>query len=379
MQKPMNHNRYFVPILFAVFVVFGSVFLLQTVITPHTHSSPNSISIDSKTILTNDTALYIYIKQYGPKQTLKHIKDISLLDDTCHPIAHKIGNFAYDIFKEKAFGTCSENCLSGCYHGLTEAYFKDHGTTNLVKSLNSICDPNLTPFNIQQCKHGVGHGLMAWTNYELFDALKGCDLLNGSKENCYTGVFMENVVGTFDKNSFTKKQENPTGHFTKYLKQDPQFPCTIVEDKYKPACYLYQTSWMGQLFHWNFPKISQACQEASPLFKQYCFESMGRDARNASSFNDSPKAVLDLCAKAPEGNMQAACVKGAAKTYFYQPDDQHDALTFCQAVIGNVDKISCYKTIFARALDVLPSKAYVKIMCSEAELPYQSLCFTDVQ
>ncbi len=103
---------------------------------------------------------------------------------SCHLPAHTLGNFSYEIYGEKAFQACTAACQSGCYHGAAEAYFKDHGTTNISENLNTICSSELNPFLSNQCIHGLGHGLMAWNDYQLFDSLKSCDLLHKMQRSC---------------------------------------------------------------------------------------------------------------------------------------------------------------------------------------------------
>ena len=58
---------------------------------------------------------------------------------------------------------------------------------------------------------------MAWTSYELPDALELCDEFSGERdrEACYSGVFMENVVGGLS---------GSMGHFTEYLSEEPSLP-----------------------------------------------------------------------------------------------------------------------------------------------------------
>src|SRR6185295_8507310 len=105
-------------------------------------------------------------------------------------------------------------------------------------------------FQQSQCLHGIGHGIMAWSGYALPDALRHCDALEPGRQPCYTGVFMENIVGSLDSHH----SGQPAG--SRYLSNDPQYPCTIVDDKHKESCYLLQTSRMLQLFGPNFARIA---------------------------------------------------------------------------------------------------------------------------
>ena len=66
----------------------------------------------------------------------------------------------------------------------------------MAENFALICSNELNSFFRHQCVHGIGHGLMAWTSYELNDALEICkELSEGvNQRSCYSGIFMENVV-----------------------------------------------------------------------------------------------------------------------------------------------------------------------------------------
>ena len=107
---------------------------------------------------------------------------------------------------------------------LLEAFFVDKGSTTLVKSISILCEDETTGFGMHQCLHGVGHGLMAWFDYGLHDALEACDLskLQSHRESCYSGVFMENIVGGI---ALSSSEENENYHYTDWLNEDPHYPC----------------------------------------------------------------------------------------------------------------------------------------------------------
>ena len=94
----------------------------------------------------------------------------------------------------EAFKVLNSECMSGYTHGVTEAFFREHGTENITDNLQVICNNETNNFVAHQCYHGIGHGLMAFYDYDMPQALKGCEDLPTHRESCYSGVFMENVV-----------------------------------------------------------------------------------------------------------------------------------------------------------------------------------------
>ncbi|TSC75512.1 MAG: hypothetical protein G01um101430_354 [Parcubacteria group bacterium Gr01-1014_30] len=321
------------------------------------------ISRDSTEIFTDTTALKFYIQNYGAAATVQQLNALSSSFGSCHDQAHKAGRITYELGGDRAFRECGAECHSGCYHGATEAYFREKGTANLAAGLKTLCSSELNPFFSHQCIHGIGHGLMAWANYEIFDALLACDLLPERQDSCWTGVFMENIVGGLGKES---------GHYTSYLSDDPHHPCDIVDEKYKGSCYFLQTSRMVQLFNGDFKKVATSCLEAPVRYQRDCFQSMGRDVGGSARKN--PSRAIELCRLAPKGSLRNDCLGGAVQDSFWDPTGQDDALSFCRLLTEKDEKDLCYGVIFQRAPEVLTSKEELEKFCSKAESDYQTLC-----
>lgn len=353
--------------------------LRQTNSVEHEHSAvketvtrplDESIQKDSKDIFQNEDALFSYVKKFGLKQTITHLDELVPLYGDCHQPAHKAGRFAYEIYGNEAFRAWGIECHSGALHGTIEAYFKDHGTAKISDDVKLICRPELNPFFRHQCLHGIGHGLMAWSHYELFDALKGCDPLGEGQHSCWTGVFMENNGGGLAGHGAHGAKE---GRYTKYLNDDPQYPCTVVDDKYKSDCYFLQTDRMMQLFSGDFSKIASACSQAPTLYQPVCFQSMGRDVGGIHRGNAA--GVIQACSFAAIGSSRTDCLSGAVQDAFWDPNGQDNALNLCKLLKDKTEKDACYNTIFSRAQDILTSKEDFKLFCSKAESTYQSMCF----
>lgn len=327
------------------------------------------VQVNPQDILSNEVALKSFLKNHGPRETIATIASLAPQAGVdCHQLVHKAGRLASEIFDiEKAFREGTGDCHSGYYHGTTEGYFAKFGTKNLSQNLSKLCTVNLNSFFRHQCFHGVGHGLMAWTNYEIFEALSNCDLLENSS-SCATGVFMENFVGAFPQGS-----QNPSGHTSKYLSDDPHYPCNIVPDKYKYQCYFLQTSRMVQIFGGDFEKVVKSCLEAPKDYHSACFQSMGRDVGGFTRGN--PQASINKCQAAPKGSNRTDCLSGAVQDYFWTPEGANLAIDFCKALEDFSEKTVCYNTIIGRARDVLAKEDWGKF-CSQLEVNFQSNCRT---
>ncbi len=314
-------------------------------------------------LFTDDEALLTFIREYGPAAAVAVLSDNQgRLSINCHPRAHDLGRMAYQEFGAQAFSLWGHECQSGSYHGATEAFFRDYGTTGLETNITLICSDSLNPFFTHQCVHGVGHGIMAWSSYALLDALASCDLLDRetNRLSCYSGVFMENVVGGLS---------GAMGHYTEYLSDDPHFPCDILEDRYVGPCYFYQTSRMVQLFGGDFQRVAQACDEAPEGIRYLCFESMGRDVGGAT--RGEPQRAIASCSYATTATNRRRCLSGAVQDSFWDSSGADTALSFCGALADSGDKQACYTTITRRARELPLNSADFERFCDRIEEGYK--------
>jgi hypothetical protein len=234
-------------------------------------------------------------------------------------------------------------CWSGYYHGVLEGVVARIGRQKVPDALNNICDgivgKSSYSFDYYNCVHGLGHGVMAYTQDELFDSLKLCDRIFGTWEqsSCYSGVFMENVI-VDNKN-----------HFTKYLKpEDPLYPCDAVDAKYKGTCYLMQTSYMLKVTAGNFSKVFELCSQLEDAYRSTCYQSLGRDASGRSSSDVT--TTKNTCELGKNSEQQSNCMIGAVKDFISYFHSDTQAKQLCSVLAADLQTLclstteSYYKT-----------------------------------
>ncbi|MGH8553154.1 MAG: hypothetical protein ACRERS_07650 [Methylococcales bacterium] len=185
---------------------------------------------------------------------------------------------------------------------------------------------------------------------------------------------MENVVGGLGGHHAHGKSEHPN---TKYLSEDPHYPCRILEEKYKGNCYFYQTSRMMTLFHGDFSKIASACAETTVSVQVYCYESMGRDAGGVH--RGDPQGAIKACSNVASSASRIHCLTGAVQDSFWDPSGQDKALAFCKLLTDETEKGGCYAAILTRAPQVLTSKNDLKRFCGKTEPTYRGQCLDRVR
>lgn len=391
MRKPSDKIRLatfglaVIAVILLIYIVYPTVNNSgwQQVLTAFSrHQNTTKVSTDiglhDEQIFTQDAALRAYIQKYGPKQTIQELHALEGKFGSCHQPAHRAGHVGYQLLGNTALFEYGPECQSGYYHGVMEAYFKDHGTENLKSSLDNLCPINQNSFFDHQCIHGIGHGLLAWTNYELPDALKACDELPRRADSCWTGVFMENLSALIakDANLATKSVAESDVHTTKYLSNDPLYPCNAVDAKYQDSCYFLQTSRMLQIFGQDFNKIAMACAKAPSIHQSSCYASMGRDVGGRLT-TDIP-AQIKACGNVTNKDYKIQCLNGAVQNSFWDPSGQIAARTFCQLLDNSDEKQACYQTIFERAQQLMVDDNARRTFCAAIEESHKNQCLQQI-
>ena len=276
----------------------------------------------------------------GPKTALeefdRRIAADPEIERNCHRIAHKIGAGAlahYDGGVGRAFAAGSASCWSGYYHGILERAFSGVDPERLGPIARELCaDPDVrrTAFVAYQCVHGLGHGLMIFTGYDLPRSLEVCDELATAwdQTSCTGGVFMENISSSY-------------GIESRWLRDDdPIYPCQIVAERHKLYCYLMVTSRILALENYDFAKTADWCRRSEAAWIATCFQSLGRDA-SGQTRGDAAR-ILEICDEA--GDIADECVYGAARDLTSQDSGPARAAELCEKASASIQDY-CFRGI----------------------------------
>ena len=226
----------------------------------------------------------------------------------CHRIVHTIGSATYARYDgdvARTFAEGSSVCASGYYHGILERAFV--GITSKAKlgeAARELCVAvgiRRRSFLDYQCRHGLGHGFMIQTGYDLPTALSLCDGLGTGwdRVTCTSGSFMENVSTRF-------------GYRSSWLdEEEPLYPCTRIAAQHRRSCYVRATTWILQVEKNDFGRTADRCNGAG-RWAAVCFRGFGRDAVVEARYRDFRK-VRELCGLA--GRHAGDCYFGAARTF----------------------------------------------------------------
>ena len=326
--------------------------------------------MDSEKLLYDDVFMEEAIMTYTLRSLTTSLSRLGYQKGVnCHDRAHELGRRAYELLGGDSFKNCGIECHSGCRHGATEAFFAKNGTADLIGSMEILCgDAAGSLFHLHQCVHGVGHGLMAWYDYDLPKALKACDLLThiSHKESCYSGVFMENIVGSIARS----EDGSVSGHHTDYLSDDPHYPCNVVDDPYKRMCYWLQTDHMLNLFG-DVDAIGVACAEADSDLQFSCFYSMGRTISAHLSWH--PMRIRGVCVNIAHSSGKEWCLEGALSDLMWDISHADRAIEFCALSSGSSFEKICYDRLIVRGAEVSLDGA-MPTFCSLLPEQYHDQC-----
>jgi Cytochrome C oxidase, cbb3-type, subunit III len=305
----------------------------------------------------------------GPKPALdlfqEKLSDQAVEAD-CHRIAHTIGAASlvhHDGNVARALADGRATCWSGYYHGVVERSFVGASRGELPARSRQICaDPDIrrTSFLAYQCVHGLGHGLMIHTGYDLPGALEVCNKLETAwdHDSCEAGVFMENISSSY-------------GIKSRWLRDDDLiYPCNAIAERYKLYCYLILTSRVLQANGYDWEQTVATCRQSDKGWVATCFQSLGRDASGYTRQN-APK-ILEICALA--GDMNDECVYGAARDVTSNDASPRRSKVLCETAAASL-RAYCFEGIGTILGGMHALRAGRRQACLAVTKTYARACF----
>ena len=278
----------------------------------------------------------------GPRAAFARLEaEVDPNSNGCHRIAHSIGSAAlarYEGNVGRTFAEGASNCFAGYYHGVLERSLVNVGSRRasaLGALARTLCDgrPIRALAELEyQCLHGLGHGLMITTGYDLPVSLEVCDRLRSEWEAtaCEGGTFMENISTSYGVRSRWVRDD------------DPIFPCQVVHEGAKRTCYQLVTSRMLQVHGVDWERIAKGCGSLARRWVRECFQSFGRDVSGQT--RRAAEEVSAICELAQDYGHEVECVRFAAMdmTLNYQRGDE--AAGFC-ATARTALREPCYHAV----------------------------------
>lgn len=276
------------------------------------------------------------IEQSNPRVALDELDARLKVDNrlmvSCHALVHEIGHAAYAKYADfdEALSYTNEICNNGYLHGVIETHFNT--IPDVLDNLPTVC----SGYDLGRCLHGVGHGLMFYTNNNLPQSLELCDVYPEleSQSFCAQGVFMEN---------FNTDQKL---HPSLYLNEDDSFyPCSLQQDRHKADCFYYAPSYYLSLHNNDFTAAMAWCEGAERGFAPICVRGVGRMII-MYNLHDT-KAAEDICDTALPSR-RAACIDGVAGFFLNHYDSIEIGNMLCE-ILDTDNQAICTNSVRQRA------------------------------
>ena len=315
-----------------------------------------------------EQALGNLVISQGPERALETLEALDRETPpgfSCHRVTHVMGGAALVRFKgdvANAFIDGSPVCASGYYHGVLERAFAGVEESQLAAKARELCaDAELVaaPFLQYQCLHGLGHGLMIYTVYDLKLSLKTCDALQDGfgQTSCSGGVFMENVNTSY-------------GTRSEWLRDDDLiYPCNAVEERHKYQCYGLATARIRQVKP-RWEEGADECRRSEPGWVEVCYQSMGRDVSGEAGRD--PHRALRSCREAEEYEIE--CVYGVAREIVNADGGGERAGRFCD-LAPRRHRPRCFNGVGSVLAALHPNRADLRRACRRTAQRYQDDCF----
>ena len=212
------------------------------------------------------------VKVAGPEKAMMALHDIMAspvfaITADGHLLSHIIGRSISHNFGSSGenFLRCPSDFNNGCFHGFFEDTLPN--VESPVDATMRICEsmPSTTPLKEKSyCYHGAGHVFMMNESHNLDAALALClQLPDPWAESCWQGVFMENA----GEREWELKKKN-------FRKDEPLYPCTVVEDKFKPECYINHHGYLIRHYSTSWDSLVEVCLGAGD-FVEHCLGGLG--------------------------------------------------------------------------------------------------------
>ena len=272
-------------------------------------------------------ALRLDVQEGGPGLALRHLTQLAERDTSVvsltHVYAHGIGRYSLLVRGLLAYGDCTPQFESGCYHGLIEAYV--HSLPQLGE-INGVCNRiSYSEAARRECAHGLGHGL--WSRLPYQAALTHCDALDSiAAEECRDGVFMQRSGST-----------EHASHAAHAAHAVQSLHCQDEAARYRHACWHYQ-AWL--VVTHGYPAAFATCDAAAD-YADDCYWGLGKWIAWTSANDD------EIPARCSQGRRLGACLAGAAEHFIDKDWTTERAERLCRAS-PHAGQAACDETVAGR-------------------------------
>lgn len=316
-----------------------------------------------------------------------------------HLLGHIVGDMLYEQEGIDGIKSCTDEFRNACSHSVVIGVLNEQGPGALSDIAVTCTKAPGGPGAYTMCFHGLGHGVLAYTGYDLQKAVEMCKL-TGTQQyryreyvECVGGTIMEMIAGVHDRDVW----ERQVGKFFK--ESDPLYPCNAdwMPKEVRSICYIQLTPHLftaaggdlGNLSPDIYPKAFSYCATLprgegkngdrascySGFGKEFVVLAQGRDVRDIGSMQEPGlRNIRAWCALAGDEEGELACASSALASLFWGGENKPDAaFTFC-ALAEGAARTSCYEDL-AGSIGYYHSRdGKAAALCARIPAEFQQRC-----
>lgn len=313
-----------------------------------------------------------------------------------HLLGHLVGDILYKQKGVEGMKYCTQDFRNACSHSIVVAMFIKDGTKAMDKISDACRKAPGGKGAYTMCFHGLGHGVLAYTDYDMGKAIDLCKTA-GTKEyqnreyiECVGGITMEMMSGVNNPGAWNVQK-------TRFFSEsDPLAPCStgVVPTEVKPICYIYLTPHLFESVEANmnapqpehFSEAFTFCNRIENMrFREACFGGFGkefvvlaqnRDIRKIETMNDSQlQTVYNWCTLAKAEDGIESCVTYALNSlYWGGENDRKVAVQFCSLITQEKQQESCFTNLTKAINNYSYNQSDKATYCQEIPMRYRSTC-----
>jgi len=297
---------------------------------------------------------------------------------SCHSFAHEIGQFAYQLFKNKKDFEISPKitiCNYGFYHGFMEALVQQTGNFQEARDFCAVINTQLEKHGLYltgECYHGIGHGTVdqhsaeQWSDPEkvVNTSIELCKKVASNDKqlvDCSSGVF-NGVANLYSSGQY--------GLITN--KDDLFWICRKQDERIQKTCYGFMARTLLKMTNSN---LAQAIDLASRTAPTNYLENIIANITVLPS-NVSEEELVNLCRSLDE-KTEIACLKGYTISLLQsgQPGKEYrDPINFCESeLLTPEERNMCFENILPQLKNYYPQDKLEEI-CNGVDSQYRNLC-----
>jgi hypothetical protein len=283
-----------------------------------------------------------------------------------HLLGHIIGDILYEQKGPEAITLCTPEFRNACSHTIVVGTLLENGPSSLSKIADICRQAPGGSGAYGMCFHGLGHGVLAYNEYDISKAVAMCATLKDRRGpeyvECVGGMIMEMIAGVHDREAWQAQTK------TFYKDSDPLYPCSgsVIPEDVKNMCYTYLTPHffevagadLGMPQPEHFKKAFTYCEPLKGENRRSCFGGFGkefvvlaqnRDIRAVGMMGERELGkILEWCDLAkPKDGKDNCVIHGLRSLFWGGENDPTASVKYCALAKEKFGTDVCADELFA--------------------------------